>query len=373
MKLRSSARILKKKALSSMRLSVSAFNSMSEDGRATSVLLHVQHAFEMLLKAALNQAQVKVFDPKTGRSLGFEAVVRQAQQASSIKLTDEEAGTLRAIDAMRDDEQHWYNEVEEGILFLHVRAAVTLFDDVIHRVFAERLADYLPRRVLPISVEPPQDFQILVDREYANIAQLLKPGRRAGAEARARIRTLLAMEAHNEPDTKVSDTDVSRVEKGIRAGKERDQVFPRLSNVGATISGDGPEVQVRMVKKGGLPVTYVPDGSGADVAAIRTVDLQKKYHRSATELAAAAGLTLPRARALRAHLGIDADPNVTHTFHFGSQRHIGFSDHALSLMRDAKETLDMNAIWLSHRAAPAGTTLVPCKQVGCASTRTLVP
>jgi hypothetical protein len=372
MKLRSSARILKKKALSSMRLSVAAFNSMSEDGRATSVLLHVQHSFEMLLKASLNQAQVKVFDPKTGRSLGFEAVVRQAQQAPSIKLTDEEAGTLRAIDAMRDDEQHWYNEVDEGILFLHVRAAVTLFDDLMYRVFAERLADHLPRRILPISVEPPQDFQILVDREYANIAQLLQPGRRAGAEARARIRTLLAMEAHNEPDTKVSDTDVSRVEKGIRAGKERDQVFPRLSNVGATISGAGPEVQVRMVKKGGLPVTYVSDGSGNDVAAIRTVDLQKKYHRSATELAAAAGLTRPRA-ALRAHLGIDTDPNVTHTFHFGSQRHIGFSDNALSLMKDAKETLDMTAIWLSHRAAPVGTVLVSCGQAGCASARLLLP
>lgn len=355
-----------------MRLSVSAFNTLSEDGRPTSVLLLVQHAFEMLLKAALNQAQVKVFDPKTGRSLGFDAVVRKAQQTPSIKLPDEEAGTLRAIDAMRDDEQHWYNEVEEGILFLHVRAAVTLFDDVIHRVFDERLADHLPRRVLPISVEPPQDFQVLVDREYANIAQLLQPGRRAGAETRARIRTLLAMEAHNEPDTKVSDTDVSRVEKGIRAGKERDQVFPRLSNVGATISGDGPEVQVRMVKKGGLPVTYVPNGSGTDVAAIRTVDLQKKYHRTAWDLAADAGLTRPRPTALRAHLGIDADPNLTHSFHFGSQRHIGFSDQALVLMRQGVETLDMEAIWLSHRAARAGTRLIPCKEPGCAPPITLL-
>jgi hypothetical protein len=345
---------------------VSAFNSMNEDGRATSVLLPLQHSFEMLLKAALNQVQVKVFDPKTGRSLGFEAVVKQAQQNATIKLSNEEAGTLRAIDALRDDEQHWYNEVDEGILFLHVRAAVTLFDDVIFRVFEERLADHLPRRILPISAEPPQDFQLLVDREYANIAQLLNPGRRAGAEARARIRTLLAMEAHNEPDTKVSDTDVNRVEKGIRAGKKRDLVFPRLSNVGARISGDGPELQVRMVNKGGLPVTYISDGSVADVAAIRTVDLQKKYHRSPKNLAFAAGLTQPRALALRAHLGIDSDPNVTHTFHFGKQRHVAFSDHAQTLMKKANETLDMNEIWQSHRAVSAGVALSPCTQQGCA-------
>jgi hypothetical protein len=45
-------------------------------------------------------------------------------------------------------------------------------------------------RVLPIGTEPPQDFQTFVDREYSNIAELLKPGRRARAEADARVRAL---------------------------------------------------------------------------------------------------------------------------------------------------------------------------------------
>jgi hypothetical protein len=113
-KLRSSARILTRKAVSLLRVGVVAFNGVSDEGRSTTVLLHLQHAFEMVLKSGLNQKRVPVFDKKTGRSIGFESAIRQAQQTDGIKLTDEEAGTLRAIDAMRNDEQHWYNEVGES-------------------------------------------------------------------------------------------------------------------------------------------------------------------------------------------------------------------------------------------------------------------
>lgn len=367
MKLRNSARILKKKSVASLRTSVVAFNSPNDDGRVTAALLHLQHAFEMLLKAALNQARQEVFDPRTGRSISFEQAVRRAESAPNIKLSVGEAGTLRAIDAMRDDEQHWFTEVDEGLLYLHVRAGVTLYDDLLFRVFGDRLADHLPLRVLPISTEAPQDFQFLVDREYAKIAELLKPGRRAGAEARARVRALLAMEAHEDPDTKVSDTDVNRVVKGIRANKGREKVFPRLGGVGANIGGDGIAVEVRFVKQGGLPVTYTSDVTGdADVAAIREVDLQRKYHRSGFEMSDKLRLTRPRGAALREHLGLDADENCVHVFHFGSQRHTRYSDNAFIAMREALKSLDMDAIWQSHGAGRRKAPRPACTQPGCA-------
>lgn len=367
-KLRSSARILKRKAVSSFRRSVASFNGVDDDGRVTTVLLHAQHAFEMLLKAALNQKRVNVFDKSTGRSIGFEAVIRQAEQTSGIKLNKEEAGTLRAIDALRDDEQHWYNDVDEALLYVHLRAAVTLFDDLLQRVFGEHLADHLPRRVLPVSTEPPQDFQVLIDREYSKITELLQPGRRMGAEARARIRTLLAMEAHTEPDTKVSDKDVTRVENGIREGKHRAQVFPRLTNVGAAVSGDGLELQVRFVKNtNALPVAFTSD-EAIDAAAIRTVDQQKKFHRTAAGLAVALGITQPRATALRTHLGIDKDQNLCHVFTFSSQKHVRFSDQAFVNMKAALETTDMNAIWAAHSPnKPATAAVTYCGQVDCAA------
>jgi len=62
-KLRNEARVLKRKAVSSMRAAMAAFNSPLDDGRVTAVLLHLQHTFEMLMKAALVQQRTPgVFD-----------------------------------------------------------------------------------------------------------------------------------------------------------------------------------------------------------------------------------------------------------------------------------------------------------------------
>jgi hypothetical protein len=293
----------------------------------------------------------RVFDKKSGRSIGFEAAINQSSQLAGFKLTHDESGTLRAIDALRDDEQHWFNDVSEGLLYLHARAAVTLFDELLFRAFRQRLADHLPNRVLPVSTEAPQDILALVDSEYANIAELLKPGRRARGEARAKIRTLLALEAHVDGDTKVSDSDVNRVEKGIKAGKTRQQVFPKLSPLSAEISGEGLTVKVKIVKQvDALPVRLVRDGDGdvVDAAAVREVDLQKKFHWSPFDLADKLKISRPRATALREHLGIDKDTDCLHVFEFGSQKHPRYSDNALTRMRESTANLDMDAIWKSH-------------------------
>lgn len=370
MKLRNEARVLRRKALASLRTAVTAFNSPDDDGRVTSVLLGLQHAFEMLLKAALVQTGNRVFDKRSGRAISFESCIRQAQQAARLKLTDDEAGTLRAIDAMRDDEQHWFNACDEGLLYLHARAAVTLFDDLLQRVFGNRLADHLPLRVLPIGVEPPQDFQTLIDREYDNIAKLLKPGRRARAEAQGRIRTLLALEAHTDPDTQISVTDVNRVERAVREGKSRAQVFPKLTNVSAAFSGEGTLVQVRFDKKAGVPVRLVTGDDAEDAAAIREVDLQKKYHWTPAALADKLSLTLPRFHALRNHLGIDRDDRYRHVFQFGSTRHLCFSDNAFTVMRDALAAgLDMDAVWAAHGRSGRKRRQVACTAPECVETR----
>lgn len=367
MKLRNEARHLSTKAIHSMTNAVTAFNSPHEAGRLTAVLLQLQHAFEMLLKAGLVQHRVRVMNPESGRSIGFERCLHEAGMLPAIKLTAEEAGTLRAIDALRDDEQHWYSIVDEGLLYLHTRAAVTLFDDLLHRVFDQRLADHLPVRVLPIGTEPPQDFRTLVQREYENIAGLLRPGRRARAEAEGRIRALLAMEAHVDPDSMISSTDVRRVIKGIAEGKASEQVFPKLSDVGAALQGEGLTVEVRFVRGAGMPVHLVDDDT-VDAAAIRVVDLHKKYHRNARDLADHPGLTTSRSLALRRHLGIDKDPKCAHTFALGSQKSVRYSDNAFTKMRDAlRAGIDMDAVWASHAPVRRRGPVAPCAQLGCAT------
>lgn len=340
-----------------------AFNSPDDRGRVTKVLLYLQHSFEMLLKAALVQKGISVFDPALGRSLGFETCVRKATEHPDVKLSESDAGTLRAIDAMRDDEQHWFNQVSEQLLYVHARAAVTLFDDLLQRVFKEPLADHLPSRVLPVSVDPPRDLALLLDEEYKQIAALLQPGRRATHEARARIRTLLAMEAHTGPETRVSSKDVDRVQAGIRGGAPRSEVFPQLQQLATATDGDGLLITLRFVKnQAAPPVRYAADET-VPAAAIREVDLQAKFHRSAADLARDLGLSQPKCTALRRHLGIDTDPGCCHEFVFHSQRLIRFSDNAFTRLRAARDSLDLEAVWRAHK--PFGRQQEACTVPGC--------
>ncbi len=345
MKLRREAAILKKKALASIRRAARSFNDLDEDGRTTSVLLHLQHSFEMLLKAALIQRGIKVFDPGDGKSYGIGKCVNLATEA--LKLTISEAGLIRTIDAMRDEEQHWFAEAEEALLYAHVRGAVTTFDDVLYRIFSERLADHLPIRVLPISTEPPVEIQLLIDREYSQVKKLLAPGSRKRPDARARIRTLLAMEAHVSEGVLVSQKDVDRVERAIKSGKPRTVVFPRLGVLGTDVGGSGIAVTVRFTKKEGTPVTFVPvDDPSA--AAVREVDLQRTYYMTATELARKLGLSGPRGYALRQRLNIDGDPKCRHDFKFSKSTFPAYSDNAYTKMKAALGELDMDDVWKAY-------------------------
>lgn len=309
----------------------------------------------MLLKAALRERGVDLFDRtegRIGRSIGFEKCVRLAREY--IGLTEDELGTLRAVDSMRDDEQHWIAAINEGLLYLHARACVTLFDEILLDVFNERLADHLPERVLPISTRPPQDLDILIGEQFDQAKQLLRPRQRRHAEARAMLRGLLALEGHVAEDAVVNERDVNRVERGIKDGKRFEQIFPRLAGLQVAVAGDGPALTVHFTKKGGVPVKYISADDLREAAAVRQVDLQRKYHMSPYQLADRVGLTRPRALALRRELDIDADDDCMHEFVFGTQRHPRYSDNALRRMQSALEKVDMDAVWERHRPRRRG-------------------
>jgi hypothetical protein len=343
--------LLREKAIASLRRGVTAFNSFDDEGRQTAVMLALQHAFEMVLKAALRERGVEVFDKKSGKSFGYEKCLRLS--AEHLKLSSEQAGLLRAIDALRDEEQHWLAEVNEGLLYLHARGAVTLFDEILAGVFQERLADHLPERVLPISTKPTTDVSILIGEQFGQIRDLLKPGRRRRVEARALARGLLAMEGHVSDTAQVSDRDVNRVLNGIRSGKDLDQVFPRLTALGTEFSGEGPVLKVHFTKRQGAPVSFIPSDDPREAAAVREIDLQKKYHLAPFGLADRVGLSRPRATALRRYLGIDDDPDCLHVFSFSSQKHPRYSDNALRKMEDALDSgIDMEEVWENHGPRP---------------------
>jgi hypothetical protein len=59
-------------------------------------------------------------------------------------------------------------------------------------------------------------------------------------------------------------------------------------------------------------VRYIAADDPTEAAALREVDLQKRFHMSATELAEALKLTTHKSHALRKKLRIDADPQCMH-------------------------------------------------------------
>ena len=237
------ARILKNKAISSLRRGVLAFNGFDDDGRLTSILLHSQHAGEMLLKACLVQVGAQVFDKKTSKSKSFKTCLNLVCQYT--KLTPASAGVLRAIDSLRDAEQHWICVVDEGILYTHIRALVTIFDELLDEVFKEKLEVHLPARVLPISTQAvPNSIDTIILSEFEKIQGLLTPGKRVRDEARGRIRTLLAMEAHVADEVSVAERDITRVERAIKSSHPMSNIFPRLSSISNNFEGEGAHIVV---------------------------------------------------------------------------------------------------------------------------------
>jgi hypothetical protein len=173
------------------------------------------------------------------------------------------------------------------------------------------------------------------------------------------------MEAHLDSETRVSSKDVDRVEKGIRSGQDRQTVFPVLEKIGTVVAGEGVSVKVHFTQKQGAAVHFVTDIQSA--AAIREVDLQKKFHRSASDLAASLGLSQPKSLALRKHLGIDADKNCRHEFVFGAQKISWFSDNALGQMRRGLDSVEMQTVWEAHRPSRAGDNAGSCGESNCAN------
>lgn len=343
MKLVRDAKTLKLKAVSSLKTSMTAFNSFHDEGRVTTVLLHAQHACEMLLKAVLVQNKQPVFEKNNGKSIGFERCLGICLARHG--LTEQEVGVMRAVDRLRDAAQHWFVYVAEDILYLNVRALITAFDSYMKRCLEDELAAYIPARVLPVSTLPPGDFEFLVDREFEVIAELLKPGRRARDEARARIRTLLAMEAVAVDEVEISEADINRIERAVRAGSNVQAVFPRLSTIGTETTGEGVTLTVHFSKKQGAPVRYIGGDDPTDAAAVREIDLRRKFHMGRSDLAKKLKLTQPKAKALRDYLELDSKPDCHHLFEFGKQKIPRYSDNAFRAMKGWAEQNDIEELW----------------------------
>ena len=346
------ARLLLDKACDSLVLSIELFNRPQDRGRVSGVLIQLDHAFEMLLKAAILHKGGRIREKRAKQTIGFDACVRRGLSDGKIKfLTDEQALTLQTINGLRDAAQHHLLEISEGQLYVHSQSGVTLFRDIMNDVFGLELADHLPTRVLPVSTSAPTDLAALFESEVAEIRKLLRPGKRRRVEAEARLRPLAILDATIKGEkAQPSGGDLRRIGKELLAEKKWPDVFAGVAAIEINPDGSGPTLSLRLSKKEGIPVQLVPEGTpGASVIAVKRVDELGFYSLGAKQLAKKLGLTLPKAVAVVDHLGLRGDAECYKEFKIGSSIHKRYSPNAIEKIAAALKRESADDIWAGQK------------------------
>ena len=342
-------KLLIAKACDSLVLSIELFNRPNDRGRVSSTLIQLDHAFEMLLKAAILHRGGRIRENRAKETIGFDACVRRALSDGRIKfLSDEQALVLQTINGLRDAAQHHLLDISEGQLYVHVQSGVTLFRDLLKSVFKQELVTHLPTRVLPVSTSPPTTLATLFESEVDEVKKLLGPGKRRQIEAMARLRPLAILDATIQGEKgQPSDADLRRIGKEVVAGKAWTDAFKGASAVEITAEGAGPSLSLRLTKKEGIPIQLVAEGTpGSSVVAIKRVNELDFYSLGARQLAEKLGVSMPKTLAAVDHCGVRSMADCYKEFKLGSQR---YSPKALDVIRDSLETDSLDTIWQQRR------------------------
>jgi hypothetical protein len=347
-------RLLLEKACDALVLSIELFNRPHDRGRVSSTLIQLDHAFEMLLKAAILHRGGSIRENRAKQTIGFDACVRRSLNDGKIKyLEDEQALVLQTINGLRDAAQHHLLDISEGQLYVHVQSGVTLFRDLLKKVFHQELAAHLPTRVLPVSTSPPTDLATLFESEVSEIKKLLSPGKRRRLEALSRLRPLAILDGTIRGEKgQPSDSDLQRLGTDLLAGKPWVEVFQGASSVEIAADGAGPALSLRLSKKEGIPIHLVAEGTpGGSVVAVKRVNELDYYSLGARQLAEKVGLTMPRAVAVVDHLNLRSRDDCYKEIKIGNSTFKRYSPKAIEAVKEAVQKESADSIWSKRRAS----------------------
>lgn len=345
---------LLKQGLDSLVLGIEHFNRPSECGRIASVLMMLDHSVEMVLKAALLDRGGDIRNPKNGFAHSIEYCLNKAADDAQVKfLSDDERRTFQVLNGLRDQAQHYLVDVSEQILYTVAQGTVTLVAELLPRLFGRHLTDHLPKRVLPISVNPPQNIQVLMDDEFSQLKEMIENAQDPSA-TEPRLRSLLAIDrALNLKPTQIPDDELQATVTTIQQSDKWEDVFKGIAQVKLTADGTGVDVAIHITKKDGMPVRIAAPGEDAQaVITVRKVNDTDFYCFNTTALAKKVGLSAPKALALIHFLSLQNDPDCFKRIAIGRSLFKMYSGNALSRLKDALSNVDMDEVWEKHK--PSG-------------------
>lgn len=344
-------RILRQKAVDSLILSIEHFNRPSNTGRIHSVLIFMDHAFEMLFKAIILHRGGKIREPRSELTIGFDACVRRGLSDVKVKfLDDKQALIVQTINSLRDAAQHHILDISEPHLYIQAQAGLSLFRDIVSAVFGEEVRTYLPTRSLPLSTTPPVDLATLFDTETSEIRKLLTPKNRRRTEAEAKLRSLAIVDKSlRGQKTQPSIGELRRLATEIGSdGKRWDELFPGVASITLTAQGVGPSIDLR-ISKTGVPIKLVPEGTpGATVVAVKRVDDLGFYNLGRDQLAVKVGLSGPKTTAAIRYLNLKKDESCYRQITIGKSKFDRYSPKAIEKIKGALKQTPIETIWKSH-------------------------
>jgi hypothetical protein len=348
---RKEVRLLRARGIESLVLSIELFNRPSDAGRAHGVLIFLDHAFEMLFKAAILHRGGRIREPRAKQTIGFDASVRKGLSDGSVKFLNEtQALVVQMINSLRDAAQHHLLDISEQHLYIQTQAGLSLFRDIYKSVFGEELRPHLPARVLPLSTSPPIDLTTLFDNETQEIKRLLAPGSRHRTEAEAKLRSLAIVEKSlNGEKVQPSVGELKKLAMDIKRGKRSwSEIFPGVATVTLTTEGYGPSIDLR-ISKTGAPIQLVPEGTpGATVVAVKRVDDLGFYNLGRDQLAKKVGLSGPKTTAVIRFLKLQGDPDCYKQVTIGKSQFHRYSQKAIFAIQAAIKKYSIDEIWKSH-------------------------
>jgi hypothetical protein len=278
-------------AKDSLFLAVEMFNRPSDVGRIEGVLLFLNHAFEMLLKAVVLEKTGRIRGRREKLNYTFEKCLNICE--SQLSVIDKDAALiLRNLNGFRDAAAHDLVGISEGLLYGHAQSAVQIFGMVLKKAFNKDLNRLLPRRVLPLSASVPTEISTVVAEDMAAIKSLLGSKRRREDEAEAKLRPYQVIEKNIRSVQGLSDVTVSssRAIRRLKAGDWK-TVMPMVAGL-VQSTASGIPVSLHVTKREGFPVRIDPTSSTS--IAFRYIKPEDKYPYLTKELADKLGTTTPR-------------------------------------------------------------------------------
>ncbi|MCU7866453.1 MAG: hypothetical protein KZQ92_21070 [Candidatus Thiodiazotropha sp. (ex Lucinoma borealis)] len=340
------------KSLDSLVLSIEHFNRPWDRGRHEAVLILLDRAFELLLKSIILHKGGKIREPYEKETIGFEKCVRKCITDQQVKCLGEEDGlTIQIINSFRDAAQHDIVILSEQELYMYSQAGVTLYKDLIKKVFGEDLRSHLPERILPISTHPPADLHSMVEADFKQIKSLLKPKSRKQIDAKARLKSLVIIESslegiRNQP----SELEINKLAKRIQTGKKWRDLFPGIASLNIVTTGSGISVDIRITKKEGDSVRLVPEGTpGATVLAVKRVNELDYYSLGLKDIAQKIDLGANKTLAIVKHLKLQESGDYYKEVKVGKSKFKRYSAGALNKIKKAIPKLDISEVWEMYK------------------------